>query len=245
VWVSETVHDLYGYRTGQVVELPLAGRTWRFTVAGVWRDYARQNGAIYMDRDLYARITGDQLANDAAIWLAPGHTIPEVASELRSLLPDAPEAEIADTRSIRMLSLSIFDRTFAVTYGLEAVAVLIGLFGISVSVGSQVLARRGEFGMLRHIGMTRGQVAAMLGAEGALTSTLGVALGFGFGWVISVILVHVINRQSFHWSMDMHFPWGGLAALGCMLIASAALTAAWSGRRAMGDDVVRAVREDW
>jgi putative ABC transport system permease protein len=245
VWVSETVHDLYGYRTGQVVELPLAGRTWRFTVAGVWRDYARQNGAVYIDRDLYSRITGDLMANDAAIWLAPGRTISDISSELRSRLPDAPEVEIADTRSIRTLSLSVFDRTFAVTYGLEAVALLIGLFGISVSVGSQVLARRGEFGMLRHIGMTRGQVAIMLGAEGALTSTLGVALGFGFGWVISVILVHIINRQSFHWSMDMHFPWGGLSALAVVLIVAASVTAAWSGRQAMGGDVVRAVREDW
>jgi putative ABC transport system permease protein len=245
VWVSETVQDLYGFRTGQVVKLPLAGREWRFTVAGIWRDYARQNGAIYMDRDLYARLSGDDLANDAAIWLAPGHTLTAIAAELRARLPDAPDAEIAETGHIRSLSLGIFDRTFAVTYGLEAVAVLIGLFGISVGVSAQVLARRGEFGMLRHIGMTRGQVAAMLGTEGALTSALGVALGFGFGWAISLILVQVINRQSFHWSMDMHVPWAGLGALALVLIAAATLTAVWSGRRAMGEDVVRAVREDW
>ena len=79
---------------------------------------------------------------------------------------------------IRKRSLALFDRTFAVTYLLEAVAVLIGLFGISASMSSQVLARRGEFGMLRHLGVTRfGEIGRMLAFEGAALGTIGVAAG--------------------------------------------------------------------
>jgi putative ABC transport system permease protein len=65
------------------------------------------------------------------------------------------------------------------------------------------------------------------------------------GFVVSLILIYVVNRQSFHWTMDVHVPWGLLALLSGVLVASAAITAAVSGRQAMGEDVVRAVKEDW
>ena len=141
--------------------------------------------------------------------------------------------------------MSIFDRSFALTYALEIVAVLIGLFGVSVSFRAQVLARRREFGVLRHLGMTRREIGAMLVCEGALVSALGAGFGLALGWLLSLILVYVINRQSFHWSIDMHIPWLALAALAGLLVAAASITAAWSGRRAMSGDVVSAVREDW
>jgi putative ABC transport system permease protein len=145
---------------------------------------------------------------------------------------------------IRARSLDIFDRTFAVTYALEAVAVLIGLFGLSSSFGALVLARSREFGMLRHVGMTRRQVAAMLAAEGALVSALGLALGLALGWVISLVLIHVVNRQSFHWSMDLHLPW---ACWRCSRPRCSPRDADRARERpaALSVDVVRAVREDW
>ena len=65
------------------------------------------------------------------------------------------------------------------------------------------------------------------------------------GWVVGLILIHVVNRQSFHWSMELHMPWLPLAGLALLVIAAAVVTAVWSGRGAMGEDVVRAVREDW
>jgi putative ABC transport system permease protein len=146
---------------------------------------------------------------------------------------------------VRIESLALFDRTFAVTYALEIVAVLIGLFGVSVSFSAQALARRREFGVLRHIGMTRREIGMMLGFEGALVATLGVGFGLALGCLVSLILVEVINRQSFHWSIDLHVPWLALAALASVLIVAAIGTATWSGRRVMTGDAVSAVREDW
>jgi putative ABC transport system permease protein len=146
---------------------------------------------------------------------------------------------------VRAASLALFDRTFAVTYALEIAAIAIGLIGVSVSFSAQALARRREFGVLRHIGMTRLQIAAMLGIEGALLSALGVAFGVATGWVISVILVHVINRQSFHWSMETSLPLSSLTALSGAIVAASAVTAIVSARAAMREEVVRAVREDW
>ena len=123
------------------------------------------------------------------MWLAAGIPFDQVEPALRERLGAAEDFEIITTREIRMRSLSIFDRTFAVTYGLEVIAVLIGLFGVSVSFSAQVLARRREFGVLRHLGMTRREIGVMLGCEGILVSALGVGFGLALGWLISLILV--------------------------------------------------------
>ncbi|MCC6756314.1 MAG: ABC transporter permease, partial [Solirubrobacterales bacterium] len=153
--------------------------------------------------------------------------------------------DVAVPGEIRSLALSAFDRTFAVTYALEIAAVAIGLVGLSSAFGALVLARRREFGVLRHLGMTRKDVGTMLASEGLVTGALGVAAGTALGGAISLVLVHVVNRQSFHWGMELHVPWSELALLCAAVIALATLTAVASGRRAMGGEVVRAVREDW
>jgi len=147
--------------------------------------------------------------------------------------------------AIRERSLQIFDRAFAITYALEAIAVIIGLTGISFAAGSTALARRAEFGMLRHIGMLRRQVLGILASEGFLMSLFGVLYGLALGGFLSLVLVYVVNRQSFNWSIDLAVPSWQLALLSATLIAAAALTALSSGRAATSQDAVQAVREDW
>jgi putative ABC transport system permease protein len=244
IWVSEAVVDLYGIRTDKVIDLPISGKLRRFVVAGVVRDYARQHGALLMDRGDYIALTGDTRVNDGAIWLAPGAAPADVAAALRAL-PGGGELEVSGPGEIRRRSLGIFDRSFAVTYAMEAVAVVVGLFGLSSSLGAVVLARRREFGMLRHLGLTRRQIAGMLAAEGGLLAALGAAAGLVVGAAISLVLVFVVDRQSFNWGMEMHFPIALLGGLALVLIALAVLTAVLSGREAMSLGPVRAVREDW
>jgi len=244
-WVSEIAADLYGWRLGKEIELPLGGRKARFVVAGIWRDYARQQGAVLIERYEYLRHTGDTGASDAALWLVPGAGAGEVSQEIRARLGRGGRLDIVGPGEIRSISLKTFDRTFAVTYALEAVAVVIGLFGLSASFGALVLARAREFGMLRHLGMTRRQIGAMLAAEGLLVSGLGLSVGLALGWLISLVLIHVVNRQSFHWGMDLYMPWQLLAAFATVLLALATFTAVASGRQAMSGDAVRAVKEDW
>ena len=244
IWVSEAVAELYGFAAGRRVELPIAGARHAFVVAGVWRDYARQHGAIVLERAVYAKLSGDARVNDAALWLAPGAGVDETVAALRAL-PGGAQIDLGEPGEIRKLSLRIFDRSFAVTYALEAVAVLVGLFGLSSSLGAIVLARRREFGMLRHLGMTRSQIGAMLAAEGGLLALLGALAGLAVGGAISLVLVFVVNRQSFNWTMDLHPPYAVLALLATVIVLLAALTAYLSGREAMGMGPVRAVKEDW
>ncbi|HXE39655.1 MAG TPA: FtsX-like permease family protein [Azonexus sp.] len=244
IWISEAVRDLYGWQPGRRVALPLAGRAVPVVVAGVWRDYARQTGAVMIDLAAYRRLTGDPLVNDAAIYLAPGAAAQPVAEALAATAgPDG--LEVAYPGEIRALSLRIFDRTFAVTYLLEAVAVLIGLAGVAASFAALAAARRREFGMLRHLGLLRRQIGWMLAQEGALAAGVGVFGGLLAGGAIGLVLIEVVNRQSFHWSMDLHIPWLSLAIFAVGLIALAALAAVLAGRQAMRQEAVFAVCEDW
>jgi putative ABC transport system permease protein len=244
-WISEALQDLYGYKLGDRIGLPLAGRTHVFTVAGIWRDYARTSGSIVISRHAYLAATGDGSANEGSVWLSAGASATATEAALRARFVRGDSLEILTSTALRERSLQIFDRAFAITYALEAIAVIIGLTGVSFAASSTALARRAEFGMLRHIGMLRTQIVGMLAGEGILTSAFGVVYGLGLGTALSLVLVYVINRQSFNWSIDLAIPAWELALLSAILIAAAAVTAVWSGRAAMSQDAVQAVREDW
>ncbi|THF66228.1 FtsX-like permease family protein [Pseudothauera nasutitermitis] len=244
VWISEAVADLFELDVGDTIDVPLDGRLLRFEVAGIWRDYARQHGALAVDLETYRALSGDRRVNDLAIRLAPQADAARIAEALLDLFGERT-VRVSSAGEIRALSLRIFDRSFMVTYLMEAVAVLIGLAGIATSFAALASARRREFGMLRHLGFTRAEVGRLLALEGALGAMLGVALGMLAGGAVAWVLVEVINRQSFHWSMDFHVPVGGLAIFAAVLIALAAAAARLAGAHAMRTAAVRAVREDW
>ena len=244
VWLSEAAADLYNVKPGQQIALPLAGGLHQFFVAGIWRDYARSSGAIQMPLDDYRALTGDNDVSDAALWLAKDATGDALQQRLKAL-PFGASLEVSNPSAIRALSLQIFDRSFAVTYLLEAIAIVIGLFGVAATFSAQTLARAREFGMLRHVGVTRGQILSILALEGGALTALGIATGFVLGLLISFVLVFIVNPQSFHWTMQLHLPWPLIATVAGALLTAAATTALIAGRQALSAGPIRAVREDW
>ena len=246
IYVSEAMVDLYAMRPGRTVTLPIANASSaRFFVAGVWRDYARQHGAIVIALEHYRALTADQSVGSAAIWLAPGTSPTQASQAMRAAIPGLSDAEFTAADELRRVSLRIFDRSFALTYVLEAIAIVVGLFGVTATYAGEALARAREFGMLRHLGVTRAQIARMLAAESALLIGTGVAWGIAVGAAIAVVLVHRVNPQSFHWTMDIAWPVSILAATAASLGVCGVLAAVVASRSATGTAPVRAVREDW
>jgi len=264
IYVSEAMADLHGARPGTAY--PALSEHFRalapekyngnatFFIAGVWRDYARQFGTIAMDQADFVRLSGDTRVNDLALWLEPDADVPAIEQSLRQLAntqagtPGGEAGRLMDfgsAREIRATTLRIFDRSFAVTYWLQAVAIGIGLFGVAASFSAQVLARRKEFGLLVHLGLTRRQVLRVVGAEGMAWTTLGAIAGIALGLAVAVVLVHVVNPQSFHWSMELTLPTLRLLALAAAVVVAGTLTAWLAGRAAAGRDAVLAVKEDW
>lgn len=244
IWISEPAARLYRWSPGDSVSLPLPGR---FAVAGIWRDYARQQGAIVIrDRD-YDRLSGDTGRSEAAIMLRAGADPNAVG---RRLIANAPPAlhsaiDIARPALLRRFALEKFDQSFAITYLLEGVAILVGLAGVGATMSAQTIARAREFGMLRHIGVSRRQIIQMLASEGALLGLVGAVAGISLGGVLAKVLIDVINPQSFNWTMPTSIPWATIGSVAAMLIAAAAGTAVLAGRQALTVDAVRMVREDW
>jgi putative ABC transport system permease protein len=265
LYVSEAMVDLHGAVLGQIydqkaliagikytqnaIDLGVAAQTPSFYIAGIWRDYARQFGTLVIDSADYQRISGDTRINDLAIWPQAGEEIAALQTKLREKLASDPIKgrllEFASSAEIRKISLTMFDRSFAVTYWLQAVAIGIGLFGVATSFSAQVLARRKEFGLLAHLGLTRSQILKVVALEGAAWTLLGALAGCALGLVVSLVLIHVVNPQSFHWTMDMHIPWLRLSSLCLAVIAAGTVTAWLAGRAAASRDAVLAVKEDW
>jgi putative ABC transport system permease protein len=246
VWVSEPAQRLYGWDPGETIALPIAGRT-RFTVAGVWRDYGRQAGAVLIDEADYQQLTGDAGRDEASAMLAPGSDAVAVGEAMTARLPAGlrGQVEVTQPATLRRLALTLFDRSFAVTYLLEAVAILVGLAGVAATMSAQTIAREREFGMLRHLGLTRAQLGSMLATEGAMVGLTGALAGIGLGLVLAQVLIHVINPQSFNWTMTTQVPFGTLFGVAAALTGAAALTAVLAGRRATARGAVQSVREDW
>ncbi len=264
VYVSEAMLDVHGAVPGG--SFPVLSKVFSalaqvkpaqpatFFIAGVWRDYSRQFGAIAIATADFERLSGDPRVNDIALWLDDTNQLLSTEQALRALAdhqaadPDSPAGrllEFASAKSIRAISLNIFDRSFAVTYWLQAVAIGIGLFGVAASFSVQVLARRKEFGLLVHLGLTRSQVLRVVALEGAAWTLLGAIAGLALGLAVAVVLVKVVNPQSFHWTMELSLPMGRLIALGAAVVLAGTLTAWLSARAAAGRDAVMAVKEDW
>jgi putative ABC transport system permease protein len=251
IYVSEAMVDLYQAKPGTLLNLPLKAGAAPVPaqVRGVWRDYARQQGAIVIDSTAYQALTGDTALNDLALWLTPQARTSDIQQAVRERVQAHGLAgdliEFAEPREIRRTTLRIFDRSFAVTYWLQAVAIGIGLFGTAASFSAQVLARRKEFGLLSHLGFTKGQALSIVAGEGAALSSVGALMGLLLGIGVSVVLVHVVNPQSFHWTMDMQLPWPRLLALCASVVVAGTGTAWLAGRAAVSRDAVMAVKEDW
>jgi putative ABC transport system permease protein len=244
VWISEAARDLHGWKAGDRIVLPIAGQATEFRVAGVIRDYARTWGAVLIPVDDYRRLTGDPRASDLAVHLAAGTDSKRAEAAIRVALPGAAGLQFEDASDLRRRSLEIFDRSFAVTYALEAIAIVIGLAGVTSSFAALAWSRRREFGVLRFLGLTRGEVLRMLALEGAATGALGALIGLVSGTAISLVLLHVVNRQSFHWTLHVHWPIAALAALMGAIVALCAIGARASGAIAVRGEAVLAVKDD-
>jgi putative ABC transport system permease protein len=213
--VSEPFANRNGVRAGDVLAIPLGGRTVSLTVAGVYYEYSSSQGYVIVDRSTLLRYLPDQPATNAAIYLVPGANAESVRRDLQ-LSTAALGVSIAPNSELRRNSIQIFDRTFAITWALEAVAIVVAMLGAANSLLALVLDRRREFGLLRYLGASGVQIRTMILTEAAFLGGLSILLGLALGFALSVVLIFVVNKQSFGWTIQFHPP-------GVLLVAALGL----------------------
>jgi putative ABC transport system permease protein len=221
--VSEPFANKFGIRAGQQIVLPLGARNVKLTVAGIYYDYSSSQGFVLMDRSTLLRYLPGQPATNAAVYLKPGADEETVRRAIEQRTKGLG-LNIARNRELRRTAMEIFDRTFAITWALEAVAIVVAMLGAANSLLAVVLDRRRELGLLRYLGASAAQVRRMILVEAGFLGLLAAALGLALGFVLSLLLIFVVNKQSFGWTIQFRPPSGLLAgallAVWCVTVAA-------------------------
>jgi len=218
VFGSEAMGDLYDWRAGQEANLPLAaGAEQKVWVAGIFRDYGRQHGSVVIPIKDYEQLTGDLTRTHISVWLNEGTEPAPIIQAIQAQRPELAHLKWVSAVDIRELSLKIFDRSFAMTYVLEGVALLVALFSVAAGATGQLIVRRREFALLTHLGLSKEKAWVLVSLEIVLLLLVAVLWSSLLGSLIGQILIQKINPESFHWTMETHMAYGQWAGV-CLIL---------------------------
>ncbi len=210
VIVSEPFANKHNVRTGETLKIALGNSLVPLTVAGIYYDYSSHRGLVIADWSTMRKYLPDQPVTSMAIYVRKGFDAAKVRRALeRRLAPFS--VSILPNEALRRGAVAIFDRTFAVTWALEGIAVIVAMLGTANSLLALVLDRRREIGLIRYLGADDGQIRRMVLTEAGLVGLLAAGLGLLLGAALSLELIYVINKQSFGWTIQFHPPVGLLA----------------------------------
>ncbi len=241
VLVSEPFSRRFGVARGDRIRLRTPSGPRDVEVEATYFDYSSDRGAIVMDRSLFGELFGDRRADTLAVYLRPGADADIVSDKIRTGLP-GQRLSIQPTSELRAAALEVFDRTFRITYGLELIALIVAVLGVTNTLAGLILERRGEFSVLRFLGALRQQIRRITLTEAAMLGVAGCLLGLALGLVLSLLLIYVINLQSFGWTIQFDFPFvfvsGGLVLIFLVTVLAGIYPALLTGRI----DPLRALR---
>jgi len=220
VIVSEPFANKHRVRPGDIITLPLGGRNVPLHVVDVYYDYSSERGFVIMDRARLLRYLSDPAPSNVAVYLKPGVSLARGRRAVESVAAGRRILTLAN-RSLRTEAMRVFDRTFAITYGLEGVAVFVAVMGVAGALIALVIDRRRELGLLRFLGGAQKQVRRLILFEAGLLGLFSLADGVVLGVLLSRLLIFVINKQSFGWTIQFHWPVAVLlAGLGVVYVAT-------------------------
>ena len=227
--VTETFSNLYGVKKGDVVRLPAPGGDVTMRVAGVYYDYTTDGGFVVVDRALFKKHWGDDRLSALAIYLTENARPEDVRKSLENVLD--PTMVLISNAGLKKRVSSIFDQTFAITYALEFIVVVVALLGVATGLSSNILERVHEIGALRAMGLNRKGIVCAIMGEAAILGALSVLVGLASGVCLAAILIFVVNKLSFGWTIQYIFAWKGMAAY-LLVVVLASLAASWLPARA-------------
>ena len=243
VIVSEPFANKHHVQKGDAITLSLGDRKSAFRIVDVFYDYSSERGAILMDRNTALRYLPDPAPSNLAIYIAPDARLESVRAEIERASA-GHRVLIFSNRDLRREALRIFDRTFAITYALEAVAVIVAVMGVAGALLALVIDRRRELGLLRFLGAASGQVRKLIMVEAGLLGLLATFAGVAQGFALSLILVFVINKQSFGWTIRFHWPVAVLLSALTVVYAATVLAGLYPANVAVRLNPIEVVHEE-
>jgi putative ABC transport system permease protein len=241
--VSEPFANKHHVRAGDTLTLPLGQQSVTFRILDVFYDYGSEAGYILLARRTMLRYLPDSAASSLAVYLAPGADLDTVRKEVTQAAAGR-DVLILSNREIRHQAIRTFDQTFAITYALEAVAVIVAVLGIAGALISIVIDRRREFGVLRFLGAASSQIRRLILVEAGLIGILANIAGLALGYVLSLLLIYVINKQSFGWTIRFHWPVAVLVGALTVVYAATVLAGLYPARMAQRLNPIEVVHEE-
>jgi putative ABC transport system permease protein len=232
VMVSEAFANKFDKREGDTVALQTPQGMRNFSVAAVYYDYSNDRGVVIMDVSTFAHYFGEVAPTGIAAFLAPGADPELVRGEMLASMDEGHRAFVFSNRTLRNEVLRIFDSTFAITYALELIAIVVAMLGVAGTLLTLVLERRRELSLLRLTGADRRQVRKMVIIEAALIGAVSQGIGLIMGFALSLVLIYVINVQSFGWTIQFHLPTAFLIQSTIVVIVATAVAGIYPARRA-------------
>jgi putative ABC transport system permease protein len=223
VIVSENFSYRFAVQRGDGVTLPTPEGPRSFRVAGVSLDYSSDQGTVVMHRGTFAKYWTERVVDTIGVFLRPGASLEAVAAEIKQRFGHSHRLFLFSNQDFKAEIYQLIDQSFVITYALEIIAIIVGIMGIATALYTAVLERHRETSVLRALGALRRQIQKIILLESGLLGLLGVGVGTLCGACLSVILVYIINRQSFGWTLRLTFPTWTLAAnLGLIFLAALA-----------------------
>ena len=230
VVVSESFAIKHDVVVDDRIELDTPQGARPFQVVAVYYDYSSDRGLVVMDRTTFARHYGAQRPTGLTLYLEPDADPEAVREQLLAGVGSDHRLFIRTNAALRTEVLRIFDATFAITYALEAIAIFVAIIGVAATLVTLTLERRRELAMLRLVGAGRGQIRRMVVIEAAMLGMISQGVGLLVGVVLSLILIYVVNVQSFGWTIQFHLPLGFLAQSTLLIAVTTALAGLYPAR---------------
>jgi putative ABC transport system permease protein len=243
VVISEPFANKHHVRTGDTVTLPLGKGNVPFRVIDVFYDYGSEKGFIVVDRSILLKYLPDEAPSNLAIYVAENDNLDDVKAEVEKTVA-GHNILIFTNRALRKEALLIFDRTFAITYALEFIAIIVAVMGIAGALLALVIDRQRELGLLRFLGAAVPQIRKLILVEAGLLGLLANLAGLALGIVLSLLLVFVINKQSFGWTIQFHWPVAVLLGALTVVYAATVLAGFYPARIATRLNPIEVIHEE-
>lgn len=223
VIVSEPFSTRFGLHENDRFTVQTPAGPVTFSIAALYNDYSSDAGVFIMDIHTFRRLYHDPSYDSIAVYANRNIDLPSLRSSIiRAVFP--ARIEVQTNRELRTLVIDIFNRTFAITYALYTISIAIAVLGVVSTLFALVLERRQEIGVLRYLGLSRGNVRRMVYAQAFFTGFTGACVGIAVGILLALLLIYVINRQAFGWLIELHMPYAFFGA-SVVIITTTALLA--------------------
>ena len=207
VIVSESFSIKHKKGKGDTIVLSSPKGNYLVKIEGVYYDYASDSGFIVLARDSFMKHFGFREASTLAIFLQKGADAEQVRQNIIASVPANTRLIIRTNRELKEEVLRVFDRTFSITYALHAIAIAVAILGVMNALFAISMESRREFGILKYLGAGQNQVRKLVLVQAGLLGSLGNLGGLVLGFILSFLLIHVINKQSFGWTIQLDMPY--------------------------------------